>query len=109
MLMMIASGIFCIDESLWKFVCKQKGSDSENAKVVRAIPRKPAKIGLLSYQLSGFLTRSNKPYTFGIIPMTHRQHCTPTEAADYLMKLYNSHKPWGVLSHLLLWTRPSLL
>ena len=94
--MMIASGIFCIDESLWKFVCKQKGSDSENAKVVRAIPRKPAKIGLLSYELSGFLTRSNKPYTFGIIPMTHRQHCTPTEAADYLMKLYNcSHKPGG--------------
>src|SRR3989338_7937805 len=95
MLMMIASGIFCIDESLWKFVCKQKGSDSENAKVVRAIPRKPAKIGLLSYELSGFLTRSNKPYTFGIIPMTHRQHCTPTEAADYLMKPYNSHKPGG--------------
>ena len=90
---MIASGIFVIDESLWKFICKTKGT--KKYQVVRTIPRKPAGTGLLSYELVGFSGRINLPYTYCVCPVTDKYNPTASQAAFFLMDAWNENKPEG--------------
>ena len=90
---MTATGIFCVDESLWKFICHTKGT--ENNDVVRAIPRKPAKMGLLSYELCGFAYHSKLPYPFSIVPVTKTNRPSTTDAAFTLLDLFDRYKPLG--------------
>ncbi|MDP2437856.1 MAG: hypothetical protein Q8P67_19105 [archaeon] len=88
---MIPSGLFGIDESLWRFECLVP--DTENNQVIRSIPSKPAKHGLLSYELCGFTRFSNLPYTFAIVPITLQTKFSSGEAALHLIELFNSHSP----------------
>lgn len=90
---MISSGVFCVDESLWKFV--PKGTGGENREIVRTIPRKPAGTGLLSYELCGFTTYSKMPYTYGIMPITLSQAPSARDAALHLISRFNAEKPVG--------------
>jgi len=94
---MIASGVFAIDESLWKYVCKTK--KTENYNVVRTIPRKPAGTGILSYELVGYSGRIKAPFTFGICPVTDTQKPSSTNAAFSLIDTWNAFKPDGSPEH----------
>jgi hypothetical protein len=89
----ISTGLFCIDESLWKFVCRINGT--ENNRVTRTIPRKPAGTGLLSYELCGFASLCQLPYTFGIVPITLTHQPSPASAAFLLIDRFNLNKPLG--------------
>ena len=85
------SGAFVIDESLWKFKCRT--NSTENLMVVRTIPRKPAKTGLLAYELASFTSHSKLPYVHAIAPVTIAKAWSPNDAADHLINLYEDSKP----------------
>jgi hypothetical protein len=89
----IASGVFCIDESLWKYICKVRGT--ENYDMIRTMSRKPAGTGLLAYELSGFTLSSKYPYSFAIVPMTKSVKLSSKDAALYLIDIWNKYKPQG--------------
>ena len=95
----MSTDLFCIDESLWKFVCRINGT--ENNQVTRTIPRKPAGTGLLSYELCGFASLCQLPYTFGIVPITLTNQPSPAAAAFSLIDCFNSNKPTGTPTNLL--------
>lgn len=93
---LIPSGVLCIDESLWKFVRRiQKLTSGDPEEVVRYIERKPAKHGVLCYQLCSFLYSDKLPYTHVILPVTTTNDYSASEACIKALEIFDAAKPRG--------------
>ena len=62
---MMRPKIVCVDESLWKFLASFLG---DNASMVAYVPRKPAKVGVMSFEACCFCHKTRLPYVLSISP-----------------------------------------
>jgi len=93
---LVPGGVMCIDESLWKFIRKQhKIANFDSETVVRYIERKPAKHGVLSYELCSFLPTEKLPYTHVMLPVTKTNDYSASEACIAALRQFKAHKPPG--------------